>query len=356
MAVGQNVYRKEGYEKLTGAARYVDDTVLDGMLFGKTIRSRVARGRIKAISFDPGYDWSRIIRADYRDIPGKNYVALIEDDQPLLAESEVRHYDEPILLIAAESKPLVEEAARHIHIDYEELNPLLTIEESLACAEIIYGTDNVMKRFLIGRGDIDEGFEQADRIIEGEYRVPHQEQLYIEPQGMIAIPHDEAMTIMGSMQCPYYIHKAIKQLFNMSDEQVIVIQATTGGGFGGKEEYPSVIAAHAALLAFKARRPVKLIYDRAEDIAATPKRHPGIIRHRTGVRSDGRLMASEIDIVLDGGAYVTLTPVVLSRGAIHAARTLPVRQRSDKRASHCHQHAAERRLPRLRRAASRFRL
>jgi CO/xanthine dehydrogenase Mo-binding subunit len=135
---------------------------------------------------------------------------------------------------------------------------------------------------------------------------------------MIAIPGDGVMTVMGSMQCPYYIHKALKQLFNLSDETAIVIQATTGGGFGGKEEYPSMIAAHAALLALKARRPVKIIYDRGEDIAATTKRHPGIIRHRTGVTHDGRLTASEIDIVLDGGAYLTLTPVVLSRGAIHS--------------------------------------
>lgn len=318
MAVGQNVLRKEGYEKLTGAARYVDDIALEGMLYGKTIRSRVARGRIKSISFDTDYDWSRIIVADHRDIPGQNFVALIETDQPLLVESEVRHYDEPILLIAAESKQQTEEAARRIRIEYEEMEPVLTIEDGLAAREIIYGTDNVFKRFLIGHGDVDEGFANADVIIEGEYRVPHQEQLYIEPQGMIAIPGEDSITVMGSMQCPYYIHKALKQLFNLSDEQAVVIQTTTGGGFGGKEEYPSVIAAHTALLARKAGRPVKLIYDRAEDISATTKRHPGRIRHRTGVTRDGRLTASEIDIVFDGGAYVTLTPVVLSRGAIHA--------------------------------------
>lgn len=318
MAVGQNVLRKEGHEKLTGAARYIDDITLDGMLFGKTIRSTVARGRITSITFDPSYDWSTVVVADYRDIAGKNYVALIENDQPLLAESEVRHYDEPILLIAAETKSELESAARHIHIAYDELPPILTIEESLAARELLYRTDNVFKRFLIARGDVDEGFAAADRTIEGEYRVPHQEQLYIETQGMIAIPGDGEMTVMGSMQCPYYIHKALKQLFDLSDEKAIVIQTTTGGGFGGKEEYPSMIAAHAALLAQKAGRPVKIIYDRAEDIAATTKRHPGIIRHRTGVKRDGRLTASEIDFVLDGGAYVTLTPVVLSRGAIHA--------------------------------------
>src|SRR4051794_40519567 len=318
MAVGQNVLRKEGVEKVTGAARYIDDIALDHMMHGKTIRSRVARGRIKAITFDPSYDWTRTVIADYRDIPGANYVALIENDQPLLAESMIRHHAEPILLIAAESKAEVEAAARHIRIDYDELPPVLTIEAALGGSEILYSPDNIFKRFLIGRGDIDGGFARADLIVEGEYRVPHREQLYIEPQGMIAIPDNGAMTVMGSMQCPYYIHKALKQLFNLADEQAIVIQTTTGGGFGGKEEYPSVIAAHAALLAHKAGRPVKLIYDRAEDIAATTKRHPGIIRHRTGVRRDGTLTASEIDIVMDGGAYVTLTPVVLSRGAIHA--------------------------------------
>ncbi len=318
MTVGQNVLRKEGYDKLTGAARYVDDIVLDGMLYGKTIRSSIPRGRIKSISLDPAYDWSRIVVADYRDIPGENYVALIENDQPLLAESEVRHCEEPILLIAAVSKREAEDAELHIAIQYEELPPVLSIEESSKCEQIIYGTDNVFKRFLISRGDVGEGFEHADFIIEGEYRVPHQEQLYIETQGMIAIPGDGTMTVMGSMQCPYYIHKALKQLFNLSDEQAIVIQTTTGGGFGGKEEYPSIIAAHAALLALKSQRPVKLIYDRAEDIAATTKRHPGIVRHRTGVKRNGLMVASEIEFVLDGGAYVTLSPVVLSRGAIHA--------------------------------------
>src|SRR5262245_23542420 len=138
MAVGQNVLRKEGVEKLTGAARYVDDIALDGALYGKTIRSTIARGRITGITFDPAFDWSRIIIADHRDIPGKNYVALIENDQPLLVETEVRHYDEPVLLIAAEDKHMLETAARHIRIDYEALPPVLTIEDALAATEIIY--------------------------------------------------------------------------------------------------------------------------------------------------------------------------------------------------------------------------
>ena len=126
------------------------------------------------------------------------------------------------------------------------------------------------------------------------------------------------VTVHGSLQCPYYVHAALKRGLAMDDRQARVVQAETGGGFGGKEEYPSVISLHAALLAGKAGRAVRMIYDRHEDLAATTKRHPAIVRHRTGVTRDGRLVAQEIEIVMDGGAYCTLTPVVLSRGAIHS--------------------------------------
>jgi len=127
------------------------------------------------------------------------------------------------------------------------------------------------------------------------------------------------VTVWGSMQCPYYVHKALKKLFALDDDRVRVVQTATGGGFGGKEEYPSMIAAHAALLAWKSGRPVKIVYDRAEDMAATTKRHPSRTRHRTAVRRDGKLLGMEIDFVVDGGAYATLSSVVLSRGTIHAA-------------------------------------
>src|SRR5215813_11300225 len=161
MAVGQNVLRKEGHDKLTGAAKYIDDLVFEGMLYGKTIRSTVPHATIESIAFDPSFDWSSVVVADHRDIPGDNVVALIEDDQPLLAASEVRHCDEAILLIAARDKRTLEAASRHIRIEYRELPPLLTIEESLGARHLLYGGDNVFKRFLIGRGDVTEGFDKA---------------------------------------------------------------------------------------------------------------------------------------------------------------------------------------------------
>jgi CO/xanthine dehydrogenase Mo-binding subunit len=330
MLVGQNIVRREGREKVTGRAQYVDDLQFSpdspfenfkgkSGLHGKTIRSTIAHGVIREIKFDPAFDWSRVVVADYRDIPGKNAVALIEYDQPLLVEKEVRHQQEPILLLAAEDRELLEEAAQHIEIIYDELPAALTIEDALAGKQLVYGENNVFKDILISKGDIAQGFAAADFIVEGTYRTGHQEHIYIETQGVIAIPEDDGgIKLIGSIQCPYYVHKALKTAFALPDEKVRVIQSTTGGGFGGKEEYPSVIAGHAALLSRKAGRPVKMIYSRGEDMAATTKRHPAVIHHKTGVTRDGKLVAAEIDIVLDGGAYCTLSPVVVSRASIHA--------------------------------------
>ena len=136
---------------------------------------------------------------------------------------------------------------------------------------------------------------------------------------MVAYPDRGGITVHGSMQCPYYVHRALTVLLGLDGDNVRVVQAETGGGFGGKEEYPSMIAGHAALLARKSGRAVKLIYDRVEDMVATTKRHPSIIRHRTGVTRDGRITAMDVDAVFDGGAYATLSAVVLSRGLIHAS-------------------------------------
>src|SRR5882672_890646 len=305
-AVGRNVLRKEGVEKVTGAARYIDDLTFPDLLHARTIRSTIPAGEIAGIRFN--FDTAGFTIADHRDVPGRNIVALIEDDQPALAENTIRHVAEPILLLAHEDRDAL--LAARVDIVYRETPPSYDPEASPI----------TFKKIAIKKGDIEAGFAAADVIVEGEYRMGHQEQLYIETNGVIAVPglHGD-ITVYGSMQCPYYVHKALKVMLGLPDEKVRVIQTETGGGVGGKEEYPSMIACHAALLARKARRPVKLIYDRVEDMLATTKRHPAIIRHRTGVTRDGRLTAIDVDAVFDGGAYATLSAVVLSRGLIHAS-------------------------------------
>lgn len=311
-AVGRSLPRVEGVEKVTGRARYVDDLVFPSLLHAKTIRTTLPHSRFQ-VTLDPSFDWSRFTVVDARDIPGKNTIALIQDDQPCLAWEESQHAEEAVLLLAHEDREALEEAAAHVRIDAEPLPAVLTLDEAIA------KQSRVFKRILIEKGDLDEGFRGAARVVEGTYRTGLQEQLYIENQGMIAVPgEDGSITVYGSMQCPYYVHKALKTLLALPPEKVRVVQTVTGGGFGGKEEYPSMVAAHAALLALKARRPVKLVYDRLEDIAATTKRHPSLVRIRSAVAADGTLLALDARIWMDGGAYMTLSPVVLSRGAIHA--------------------------------------
>jgi CO/xanthine dehydrogenase Mo-binding subunit len=317
--VGASVPRMEGRAKVTGEARYVDDMVLPDMLHGATVRSRIPRGEIKTITFGPGIDWNEFVIVTPADIPGKNCIALIEDDQPCLADGIVNHPEEPILLLAHHDRHLLPKAVEAVSVEYEPLPAVFRMEESETSQQIIWGTDNTFKTYLIEKGDVDAVWQNADHIVEAEYTTGAQEQLYIENNGMIAAFDPQlGLTVWGSLQCPYYIHKALMKLCNLPADRVRVVQMETGGAFGGKEEYPSMIAAHAALLAMKSGKPVKIIYDRMEDMAATTKRHPSRTRHRTAVSKDGRILAGEIDFTIDGGAYKTLSPVVLSRGAIHA--------------------------------------
>jgi len=256
---------------------------------------------------------------DHRDIPGPNVVALIEQDQPVLAADYVRHVHEPVLLLAHPSRDAVRRAVRAVDVVIAPESPALDFRTAPAPDQIQYGPDNVLKRLQIVKGDVERALAQAPVVVSGTYETGAQEHVYLETQGMIAYLEGDVLVVKGSMQCPYYVLKALQHALARDETRVRVIQTPTGGGFGGKEEFPSHIALHAALLALKSGRPVKLIYDRGEDMAATTKRHPARVRHRTGLSQDGRLLAQDIEVVIDGGAYVTLSPVVLSRAIIHAA-------------------------------------
>jgi len=318
--IGKSVPRKEGRDKVNGAAQYIDDMTLPGILYGATVRSQIPRGTIKKISFDPQFNWSEFVVVTAKDIPGKNCIALIGDDQPCLADGKVNHPEEPIILLAHPDPYYVRKAVNAVSIEYDPLPPIFTMDESERCSQIIWGTDNIFKTFLIAKGEVDDAlWARADYIVEGEYTTGAQEQLYIENNGVIAsFDAEQGITVWGSLQCPYYIHKALMTLCGLAEDKVRVVQMETGGAFGGKEDYPSIIAGHASLLAMKSGRPVKIIYDRLEDMTATTKRHPSRTRHRTAVGKNGKILGGEIDFTIDGGAYATLSSVVLSRGTIHA--------------------------------------
>ncbi len=287
---------------------YVDDVPFADMLYGVTVRSTLARGRIRAIHFDPSFPWAECIVVTARDLPGPNLIPGLADDQPCLAAAEIHHAAQPVVLIAHRDRYMAERARQSVTIDCDPLPPVFDPEAATEC----------FKTILIEKGDLAAGFAGAAHVVEGVYTTAAQEHAYLETQGMAARVEGGTVLVWGSMQCPYYVHRAVEQV--LAPLHARVIQLETGGGFGGKEEYPSVIAVHTALLAARAAgATVKMIYSRAEDMAATTKRHPSRVRHRTAVDAAGRLMAMEIDVLLDGGAFTTISPVVLSRAAIHAA-------------------------------------
>jgi CO/xanthine dehydrogenase Mo-binding subunit len=317
--VGAPVPRKEGVDKLLGRAQYVDDIERPGMWYGITVRSTIARGTIRSIEFDPRIDWNEFTVVTAADVPGKNRIQLIVADQPCLAQGGINHCDEAILLIAHPDKHRLRDAAAAVKVEYEPLAPIFSIEESERGDTIIWGEDNLLKSFALEKGDADSIWASAAHIVEGEYRTGAQEHLYIENNGMIAEwDAERGVTVWGSLQCPYYVFKSLLSVFALTEDKVRVVQTETGGAFGGKEDYPSMLACHAALLAMKCGHPVKMVYDRMEDLAATTKRHPSRIRHRTALDSNGKLLAMDIDLATDGGAYSTLSSTVLSRATLHA--------------------------------------
>ncbi len=341
--VGKSVARSDGIEKVLGTARYVDDLPrMEGEIFGATVRSPVPRGRLRAIRFDPSFDWSDVTIVKAEDVP-VNLVATIVLDQPVLATGQVNHAYEPVVLLGCRDRQKLARAKLAVTLDIDPLPAVLDMHAALEGKETIWPVDaptraeaeaaglgpNVMKTYVIDKGDpdVDAALAKCAKVLSGRYSTHHQEQLYIEPQGVVAWWTEETEDgrtgaqahVTGSIQCPYYVHKAFVKTFGLDPNAIDVSQAVTGGGFGGKEEYPSVIALHAALLAKKSGRPVRMIYDRTEDIEATTKRHPCHCEITTGFDADGTMRVLKMRVVMDAGAYVTLTPVVLSRGILHAA-------------------------------------
>ncbi len=308
--IGQSPPRPDGMAKVTGAARYADDLPFDG-LYGATVRSPHPRARIDAIRIDREAALADTVFITAAELPGPNGVQLITDDWPILAEKETQHVGEPVVLICA-ANPL--EAARakgFVEVEYSPLPAIVDLESADA--------DDPLYSLEFGDSEVEAVLESADRIIEGTYRTGLQEHIYIECQGITTWFEDGVLTVVGTMQCPYYVQKSLKHAFQISDDQVRVCASAVGGGFGGKEDYPSMLAIHAALLAQASGKPVRMVYDRHEDIIGTTKRHPSLVRHRTAVSENGSLLAMDIDVTMDGGAYATLSSVVLSRALLHAA-------------------------------------
>lgn len=321
LIVGKSLPRKDARRKVMGEARYIFDLSFPDEHYLAVVRSPYAHARVKKIKIDN--EKVKQLGATIgtaKDIPGKNIVHVILDDWPLLAENVVRHVGEPVAIAVARNPKNLKEAASAIHVEYEKLPAVFDADEAKDHSSIhLHKDNNIISYWQQKKGDVHKGFQEAEIIVEGEYRTPAQEHAYIEPQGCIAVPigHDE-ITVYGTMQCPFYVQRAVADVLGYPWSTVTIVQTTTGGAFGGKEDQPNQLASLVALGAYLTRKPVKYILSREEDVENTSKRHPAIIRVKTGASKDGVLTAVQVEHLMNSGAYATLTPAVLYRGCLHA--------------------------------------
>jgi len=299
--ISSSVRKVDSDIKMSGKAEYVSDIKIDGMLFAKTVRSTISKGVITNITLPKLPKGYHII--DYKDIPGKNFVQIIFEDMPVFAENEVKYYGEPVMLVVGEDKDIINNIIKDIQIDYKEGTPL-------------YEYSNSVIDYHFKKGNSDTAFKNAKKVIKESYNTGYQEQLYIEPQGMIAYLDENKYTFIGSIQCPYYVKNAVLSILEAKDDEVRVIQAVVGGAFGGKEEFPSLTACQLAVAVKKIKKPIKMIYEREEDMEVTTKRHPSSIDLEAAINEKNEITGLRANVALDGGAYIGLSGVVLSRALI----------------------------------------
>jgi len=304
-----SIERTDGPAKISGQAAYIDDLRFDGQLYAKTVRSDKVRARILTVDIPPLPEGYFVV--DKEDVPGINRMRTVVSDHPIFAEGEVNYIGQPILLVVGPSREQVGAICSAIYIEYAEETPISNLMEAEK-------SKAVFTEYTFKKGEPDSAFRQAARIIEDEYSTGLQEHVYLEPQGMIGVYEDKRITIYGSMQCPFFVEGAVKDALGWDSDQVRIIQTTTGGAFGGKEEFPSLLACQVAIASFKTNSPVRLIYDRYEDMLCSTKRHPSIIRYKTGLSETNQIIALDIDIAFNAGAYSGLSQVVLQRGMFSA--------------------------------------
>ncbi len=320
--VGTSVHRNDAWAKARGAAKFTGDIRLPGMVEVAVVRSPHARARILEIDTSRASQINGVLGVfTARDIPGKNLVPLVFQDMPALAMDEVRYHGEAVALVVGDTREAAWAGARAVDVKYRVMDAILDPIKALdKDADKLHGNDNVFRRWTVKKGNVDKALQNAHLVVKGTYHTPYQEHLYLEPQSMVAWWSDEGyIEVHGSMQCPFYVRDAVAAVLGLDLSSVHVIQATTGGGFGGKEDVPSTIAAHAALASFLTGRPARLVLSRDEDILVTSKRHPAVIEYESGFDEQGRLLGVKARYVMDAGAYATLSPIVLWRGTMHAA-------------------------------------
>lgn len=317
--LGKSVVKKDTMEKILGTAKFAADLELPGMVYGGVFRSTITHGAVK--KFDPSAALAIpgvLCVLTHRDIPGKNRIGIIIKDEPVLVDDKIRRYGDAIAVVAAETPDLVQQALEAITVEYEEYEPVLSMEQAAReDAPKVHGDTNVHQKKHLEHGNVDEAFRHCDVIIENDYETPMLSHMFIEPDAGLAVYENGVMTVYSSTQNPHFDRGEVAGMLGFPNNRVSSIQVTTGGGFGGKLDIS--VQCHAALLAYHTGRPVKIVRTRMESTMVSSKRHPMKMHYKTGATKDGKVLAVEATLLGDTGAYASYGPAVITRAAVHAA-------------------------------------
>ncbi|EHI97699.1 Xanthine dehydrogenase [Clostridium sp. DL-VIII] len=304
--IRKSVIKADHKIKVDGSAKYIADIKFKDSLYAKTLRSEKAKAVIKNIIIPELKDGYYIVEA--KDVPGVNKVKIIQNDMPVFSDKEVNYIGEPILLVVGPELEEIINVLKAIKVEYEEVTPVFDMKNS----------KDIIDKYEYEKGDIEEVIKESSRIIEEEFYTGYQEQAYLETQGLVGTYEDGKISVYGTMQCPYYVKGAVVQALGCEEDMARIVQTTTGGGFGGKEDYPSLLGAQVAVAAYKIKKPVRLILDRIEDMSFTTKRHPALLTYKTVFDKDNKIIGMDVEIILNGGAYATVSGVVLQRALLAA--------------------------------------
>lgn len=316
--IGKNVAKKDALDKVLGKSMFTADMRLPNMLMAGVKRSEVPSGKVISINTEKAKNLPGVVSVlTYKDIPGENVIGIINKDEPILVTDKIRRIGDAIALVAAENESTLEKALELIEVEIEETQGVFTIEDALKeDSPKIHGDSNILSEKVLKRGDVDAAFEKCDVIVENEYSTPVIAHMFIEPEATLAKYEEGIITFWSSTQNPHYDRGEVARMLGLTLNRVRSVQATTGGGFGGKLDIST--QCHTALLAFYTKRPVKMVRSRKESMIVSSKRHPHFMKFKTGATKDGKILATDVELLQDTGAYGSYGLAVITRAMVHA--------------------------------------
>ncbi|MGA8857162.1 MAG: molybdopterin cofactor-binding domain-containing protein, partial [Candidatus Bathyarchaeia archaeon] len=310
--VGKSVVRRDGAGKVTGETKFFSDMSLPKMLYAKVARSKYPHALIRRISTEKAEAVPGVVAVlTHKDVPGLNGFGIILPDQPVLCNDKVRYLGDAIAVVAAENLEAAEKAAQLVEVDYDPL-PVVSdpVEAMKPDAPKVHEKGNVLRHATVRVGDVQKAFREAAVVVENTYRTGRQMHMFLEVEAGLGMLDDQGRIVLYvGGQSPYRDQMQVSRALGIKPEQVRVVSTPVGGAFGGKEE--NTVQIHLAMLALKTKRPVKMVWTREESGVTGMKRHPMIVTTKTGVDKEGRLLANQVRIVADTGAYASLGPTVL---------------------------------------------